>query len=73
VDVTGPDLDVATNQALLQIANEITDEYTKEINNSSTQLLYDNITDHSRNGVVAKDAVEHAIKNAAIEAAPAAK
>jgi hypothetical protein len=73
VDVTGPDLDAATNQALFQIANEITDEYTKEINNSSTQLLYDNITDHSRNGVVAKDAVEHAIKNAAIEAAPVAK
>ena len=73
VEVTGDDLDAATNQALFQIANEITDEYTKEINNSSTQLLYDNITDHSRNGVVAKDAVEHAIKNAAIEAAPAAR
>ena len=73
VEVTGEDLDAATNQTLFQIANEITDEYTKEINNSSTQLLYDNITDHSRNGVVAKDAVEHAIKNAAIEAAPAAR
>ncbi len=72
IDVTGDDLDAATNQALFQVANEITDEYTKEINNSPTQLLYDNITDHSRNGVVAKDAVEHAIKNAAVEAAPAA-
>jgi hypothetical protein len=73
IELTGDDLDAATSQALLQVANEITDEYTKEINNSSTQLLYDNITDHSRNGVVAKDAVEHAIKNAAIESAPAAR
>ena len=73
VQVTGDDLDVATSQKLLEIATEITDEYTKEINSNSTQLLYDNITDHSRNGVIAKDAVDHAIKNAAVEAAPAAK
>jgi len=73
VEVTGDDLDVAASQKLLEIATEITNEYTKEINNNATQLLYDDITDHSRNGVIAKDAVEHAIKNAAIEAAPAAK
>ncbi len=73
VEVTGDDLDVATSQKLLEIATEITDEYTKEINSNSTQLLYDNITDHSRNGVIVKDAVDHAIKNAAVEAAPAAK
>jgi len=73
VEVTGADLDVASSQKLLEIATEITNEYTKEINNNSTQLLYDDITDHSRNGVIAKDAVEHAIKNAAIEAAPNAK
>jgi hypothetical protein len=70
VDVTGDDLDVASSQKLLEIATEITEEYTKEINSNSTQLLYDNITDHSRNGVIAKDAVDHAIKNAAVEAAP---
>jgi hypothetical protein len=73
VDVTGDDLDVASSQKLLEIATEITNEYTKEINNNSTQLLYDDITDHSRNGVIAKDAVEHAIKNAAVESAPIAK
>lgn len=73
VDVSGDDLDSASSQKLLEIATEITDEYTKEINSNSTQLLYDDITDHSRNGVVAKDAVEHAIKNAAVEAAPSAK
>jgi hypothetical protein len=73
VEVTGDDLDVAANQKLLEIATKITNAYTTQINNNSTQLLYDNITDHSRNGVIAKDAVEHAIKNAAVEAAPAAK
>jgi hypothetical protein len=73
VEVTGDDLDASANQKLLEIATEITNAYTTQINNNSTQLLYDNITDHSRNGVVAKDAVEHAIKNAAVEAAPVAK
>lgn len=73
VEVTGDDLDAASSQKLLEIATEITSAYTTQINNNSTQLLYDNITDHSRNGVVAKDAVEHAIKNAAVEATPEAK
>ncbi len=73
LEITGDDLDVAANQKLLEVATEITNEYTKQINSNPTQLLYDDITDHSRNGVIAKDAVEHAIKNAAVEAAPAAK
>jgi hypothetical protein len=70
IEVTGDDLDSASSQKLLEIATEITNEYTKEINNNSTQLLYDNITDHSRNGVLPKDAVAHAIANASVEAAP---
>jgi hypothetical protein len=73
VEVSGDDLDAASSQKLLEIATEITNAYTTQIDNNSTQLLYDNITDHSRNGVIAKDAVEHAIKNAAVEAAPEAK
>jgi hypothetical protein len=68
VDVTGTDLDAESSKMLLQMANEITDEYTKEINSNPTQLLYDAITDHARNGVVARDAVDHALKNAAVEA-----
>jgi len=70
VEVTGDDLDSAASQKLLEIATEITNEYTKQINNSPTQLLYDDITDHSRNGVIAKDAVDHAIKNAPVEKSP---
>jgi hypothetical protein len=49
VEVTGDDLDAASSQKLLEIATEVTNEYRKEINSSPTQLLYDNITDHSRN------------------------
>jgi hypothetical protein len=68
VEVNGTDLDAETNKVLLQVATEITNEFTKEINSSPTQLLYDSITDHARNGVVAKNAVDHAIKNATVEA-----
>jgi hypothetical protein len=68
LEVTGSDLDAESSKMLLQVATEITNEYGKQIDTSPTQLLYDSITDHARNGVVAKDAVDHAIKNAAIEA-----
>ena len=71
IEVSGTDLDAESSKMLGQVASEITNEYTKEIDASPTQLLYDTITDHARNGVVAKDAVEHALKNAAIEATPA--
>jgi hypothetical protein len=69
VELAGTDLDAESSKALLQAANDIADEYTKEINSNNTQLNYDAITDHSRNGVLAKDAVEQALKNAAVETA----
>jgi hypothetical protein len=69
VDIAGTDLSVESSKALQQMATEITDEYGKELNPGPTQLLYDSITDHGRNEVVAKDAVDHAIKNVAIESA----
>jgi hypothetical protein len=68
VEITGADLDAASVKMLQQLATEITDEYNKQLNPSPPQLLYDSITDHAKNGVVARDAVEHALKNAAIEA-----
>jgi hypothetical protein len=72
IEVSGANLDAETAKALLQTASDITSEYNKELNPTSTQLLYDNITDHSRNGVLAKDAVDHALKNAPIDAGPPA-
>jgi hypothetical protein len=69
LEATGTDLDAETARMLLQVATDITNEYNKELNCNPTQLLYDAITDHSRNGVIARDAVDHALKNTAIESA----
>jgi hypothetical protein len=67
VEVTGTDLGAESSKMLQQLANDITDEYNKELNPEPAQLLYDAITDHSRNEVVVKDAVAHALKNTVIE------
>jgi hypothetical protein len=67
VDITGTDLGAQSSKLLQQMATDITDEYNKELNPGPTQLLYDAITDHSRNEVVVKDAVAHALKNITIE------
>ena len=67
VEITGTDMATESNKVLRQMAAEITDEYNKELNPGPTQLLYDAITDHGRNDVIAKDAVAHALKNATIE------
>ena len=67
VDLTGTNLQLESNKFLQQTAAAITAEYNRELNPEPTQLLYDSITDHSRNEVVVKDAVAHAIKNVSIE------
>jgi hypothetical protein len=63
VEISGPDLNAESSKALQEMATEITDQYKKELNPEPSQLLYDNLTDHSRNEVVVKDAVTAAIKN----------
>jgi hypothetical protein len=67
VQVTGADLNAASMDALKQFGAEITEEYDRELNPEPTQLLYDSITDHSRNDVAVQDAVEHALKNVSME------
>ena len=69
IEITSTDLSAESSRMLQQMASEITKEYNQQLNPNPTQLLFDSITDHSRNDVAAKDAVLHAIKNAAIEAA----
>jgi hypothetical protein len=69
VSITGSDLNAESTKALRQLAAEITEEYNRELNTEPTQLLYDTITDHSRNGVVAQEAVDHALKNVSMESA----
>ena len=72
IEVTGADLNAESIKALQQMGAEITEEYDRELNPEPTQLLYDSITDHSRNEVVVQDAVDHALKNASIESDPPA-
>ena len=68
-EVTGSDLDAEANKFLKQIAAEVTGRYEKELDPDPAQLLYDNITDHSRNDVVATDAVARALKETTASAA----
>jgi hypothetical protein len=72
VQLTGEDLNSESHKALQQLGADITEEYNRELNSESTQLLYDSITDHSRNEVVAQEAVDHALKNIPMETPPAA-
>jgi hypothetical protein len=67
-EITGTDLDAESGKLLQQMAAEITAEYGKQLNPEPAQLLYDSITDHSRNEVSVQDAVTHSINNAAVEA-----
>ena len=67
-EISGSDLDGEAGKLLQQMAAEITAEYGKQLNPEPAQLLYDTITDHSRNEVSVQDAVNHAINNAAVEA-----
>jgi hypothetical protein len=67
VEISGADLNVESMKALKQMGAEITEEYDRELNPEPTQLLYDSITDHSRNEVAVQDAVDHALKNVSME------
>jgi len=72
IEVAGADLNAEADKELHNVASEITAEYGRELNTEPTQLLFDSITDHGRNGVVAKDAVDHALKNVSVEFTPPA-
>jgi hypothetical protein len=72
VEISGSDLGAESNKMLHQLATEITDEYNKQLNPGPAQLLYDSITEHGRNEVAVREAVDHALRNIAIEAAPSA-
>ena len=61
VVITGIDLRAEMGNVLQQMGTEITNEYNKELNPEPAQLRYDAITDHSRNDVAARDAVEQAL------------
>ena len=68
-EISGADLDAEADKFLHQIAAQLTDDYEKQLDPDPAQLLYDNITDHSRNDVVATDAVARALKETTASAA----
>ena len=70
VVLTGTDLDAEFSKLLQQMGSDITDTYNKELNPERAQLHYDAITDHSRNEIVAKDAVAHALNDITLASTP---
>ncbi len=67
VVVSGSNLAAASQEALRKIAGEIDEQYNRALNPRPAQVLYDSITDHGRNKVLARDAAAQALKNAAVE------
>ena len=61
--ISGTDLQSELSKELQKMGDEITAEYSRELNPNPTQLRYDAITDHSRNDVSAKDAVAQALSD----------
>jgi hypothetical protein len=57
LNITGNDLNSEANKALQQIGDEITAEYTRQLDPGPAQLRYDDITDHARNEVLVQDAI----------------
>lgn len=70
--VSGADLAAASGEWLQQMGKEISDEYNRELNPDPAQQRYDLITNYSRNGVVAADAVKQVLNDlAGASSAPA--
>jgi hypothetical protein len=62
VDISGRDLRKALSAAVGKIAEEITNEYNRQMPVETTQARYDEITEHSRKDIPVPDAVAQALK-----------
>ncbi len=67
IEISGADLKAESNRQLQLLAAEMTDAYNKELDPQPAQLLYDSITDHSRNEVAVAGAVQSALTNVAMD------
>jgi hypothetical protein len=63
VSISGADLNAEANKLLRQMGAEITAEYNRRLNPGLAQNRYDDVTDHSRNEVSAREAVEQVLKD----------
>lgn len=62
VVISGSDLNAEFTKALLQMSSDVTAEYNDKLTPGPAQQRYDDLTDHSRNDVPAKDAVAQALR-----------
>lgn len=67
IAISGTNLNGELHKTLQDVGAQITAEYDKQVDPNPTQLLYDSITDHGRNNVAVREAMDHAIKNVAVE------
>lgn len=61
--VSGSDVEMEHTKALQDAGNEIVKEFNDKLGVAQAQERYDEITDHSRNGVAAADAIAQALKD----------
>jgi hypothetical protein len=61
-EISGRDLRKALSAALQKVGAEITNEYNRQMPVETTQLRYDDITEHSRKDIPAPEAVARAVK-----------
>jgi hypothetical protein len=62
IELSGTDLRRALSAAVGRIAEEITNEYNRQMPVETTQDRYDTITEHSRKEIPVPDAVAQALK-----------
>jgi hypothetical protein len=62
IDISGRDLRKALSDAVGKVAEEITNEYNRQMPVETTQERYDTITEHSRKDIPVPDAVAQALK-----------
>jgi hypothetical protein len=62
IEISGRDLRKALSEAIGKIAEEITNEYNRQMPVETTQDRYDTITEHSRKDIPVPDAVAQALK-----------
>ncbi len=62
IDLSGADLRNALSAAIDKIAEEITNEYKRQMPVETTQARYDDITEHGRKEIPVPDAVARALK-----------
>lgn len=68
ISITGGDLDAQFAKTLRQLSAKITADYNDKLTPGPAQQRYDDLTDHSRNGVAASDAVAQALHDTQISA-----